>query len=139
MSNLDAYMGLSTANLINGMRRGAMFFLLLTILFSCQKEKRPEGIMSREEMAAVMVDIYLAEARLNGSLMVRDSARRVFRPFEDKLLTQKGVNDSILKKSYMYYLDHSSELEKIYDSVIDTLSLREQRMKESPPHPHTKN
>ncbi|HEY5823686.1 MAG TPA: DUF4296 domain-containing protein [Cyclobacteriaceae bacterium] len=135
MSNLDAYMGLSTANLINGMRRGASFFLLLTIIFSCQKEKRPAGIMSHEEMAAVIVDIYLAEARLNGSLMVRDSARRVFKPFEDKLLSQKGVNDSILKKSYVYYLNHSSELEKIYDSVIDTLALQEQRVKRLTPTP----
>jgi len=86
-------------------------------------------------MAAVIVDIYLAEARLNGSLMVRDSARQVFKPYEDKLLAQKGVNDSTLKKSYEYYLDHSSELEKIYDSVIDTLALREQRVKRLPTTP----
>jgi len=124
-------MGLSTANLI----RGACFFLLLAIISSCQKEKKPSGIMSHEEMAAVIVDIYLAEARLNGSLMVRDSARQVFKPYEDKLMLQKGVNDSILKKSYQYYLDHSTELEKIYDSVIDTLALREQTAKRLPTTP----
>ncbi len=125
-------MGLSTANLINGMRWGACFFLLSTIIFSCQKEKRPADILSHE---AVIVDVYLAEARLNGSLMVRDSARKVFKPFEDKLLSQKGINDSTLKKSYVYYLSHSSELEKIYDSVIDTLALQEQRAKRLPTTP----
>src|SRR6478736_8034493 len=126
MSNLDANMGLSTANLINGMQRGVYFFLILTVSFSCQKKERPADIMSQEEMAAVIVNIYLAEARLNGALMVRDSARQVFKPYEDKLMTEMGVKDSVLKKSYLYYLDHTSELEKIYDSVIDTLALREQ-------------
>jgi len=128
-------MGLSTANLINGMRRGACFFLFLAVSFSCQKEERPPDIMSHEEMAAVIVDIYLAEARLNGALMVRDSARRVFKPYEDKLMLKNGVKDSVLKKSYLYYLDHASELEKIYDSVIDTLALREQRAKRLPVTP----
>jgi hypothetical protein len=35
----------------------------------------------------------------------------------------------VLKKTYAYYLAHPAELEKIYDSVIDTLALREQRLK----------
>jgi len=135
MSNLDANMGLSTANLINGMQRGVYFFLILTVSFSCQKKERPADIMSQEEMAAVIVNIYLAEARLNGALMVRDSARQVFKPYEDKLMTEMGVKDSVLKKSYLYYLDHTSELEKIYDSVIDTLALREQRAKRLPDTP----
>ncbi len=132
MSNLDARMGLSTANLINGMQRGVCFFLLVVVFLSCGRDRKPADILSREEMASVMVDIYLAEARLNTSLMKRDSASQVFRPYEHKLLLQRGLQDSILKKSYLYYLDHSTELEKIYDSVIDTLSLREQRAKALP-------
>jgi hypothetical protein len=129
MSNLDAYMGLSTANLTNGMRGRACFLLFVLLFFSCGKEKKPVGILSHQEMAGVIVDVYLAEARLNSNLMKRDSAKLVFKPYEDKLLLKKGLQDSVLKKSYLYYLDHSKELEEIYDSVIDTLALREQRAK----------
>lgn len=132
MSNLDANMGLSTANLIKGMCRGVIFLLAGVVLLSCGKEKKPANILSHEEMAGVIVDVYLAEARLNGMLMKRDSAKQVFKPFEERLLSKKGIQDSTLKKSYQYYLDHSDELEQIYDSVIDTLSLREQRAKIHP-------
>jgi hypothetical protein len=132
MSNFGARKSLSTANLINGMRRLAILSLI-SILFSigssCHKEKKETGILSPEEMAALMVDVYLAEARISGALIPRDSGAGVFRPFEKKLLEGRGVPDSTLKKSYTYYLARPAELEKIYDAVIDTLSLREQKLK----------
>jgi hypothetical protein len=132
MSNLGARKSLSTANLINGMRRLVILSLIL-LLFSlgssCKKEKKPTDILSQEEMAALMVEVYLAEARITGALLPRDSGTGVFRPFEKKLLEGRGIPDSVLKKTYSYYLAHPTELEKIYDSVIDTLSLREQKLK----------
>jgi len=48
------------------------------------------------------------------------------------LLQAKGIPDSILKKTYSYYLAHPKELEQVYDAVIDTLVLRDQRIKKSP-------
>jgi hypothetical protein len=133
MSILVAFMSLSTAILINGIYRSGWIFLLGILFFSCGKEKRPPDILSHEEMAMVIMDVYLAEARLNGMLMKHDSAKQIFKPFEDRLLSQKGIADSVLKKSYMYYLDHSVELEQIYDVVIDSLILREQRTKPGVP------
>jgi hypothetical protein len=132
MSNLDARMGLSTANLINGMHKMIGFFFLGLILLSCGKKEKASTILDPHEMASIMVDVYLAEARLNGSLMKRDSAKQIFKPFEMNMLSKKGVADSVLKKSYLYYLDHPGELEEIYAEVIDTLALREQRAKVKP-------
>lgn len=132
MSNLSARKNLSTANLINGMRRPVIFsiiLLLISMATSCEKEKKATNILSQEEMAALMVDVYLAEARINGALIPRDSGAGVFKPFEKKMLEGRGIPDSILKDTYQYYLAHPADLEKIYDSVIDTLSLREQRLR----------
>jgi hypothetical protein len=132
MSNLDARNSLSTANLINGMCRTAIISLIIvlfSVASSCRKEVKPPGILNEQEMAAVLVDIYLAEARINGALIPRDSGAGIFRPYEKKILEQRGVTDSVLKKTYMYYLARPAELEKIYDSVIDTLALREQKIK----------
>jgi Domain of unknown function (DUF4296) len=113
--------------LISGVKKASCYLLVLMLVCSCTKEEKATGILSKEEMAAVMVNVYLAEARLNSSLMVRDSARQIFKPYEDKLLSEKGIQDSVLKKSYLYYLEHTRELEQIYDAVIDTLALREQK------------
>lgn len=112
-----------------------LYVLLLFIASSCGKEKLPEGVLSKEELAALMVKIYLAEARLSVSLVPRDSADKLFHPFQEKLLKDKGLSDSGMSKTYQYYLSHPKDLELIYDSVIDTLSLREQKAK--PPEPKT--
>lgn len=105
---------------------GLVFFIALA-LSSCQKEKRPADVLAPEELSKLMVDLYLAEARMTGQNIATDSALKFFIPFEEKLKLKHGVGDSIIRKSYQYYVAHPEQLEKIYDSVIDTLSLREQR------------
>jgi len=99
---------------------------------ACQKDKRPEGVLSPEELSKLMVEMYLAEARISGKNMVKDSAMKYFVPFEEKLKVKHGVSDSTMRITYQYYISHSEELEKIYDSVIDTLSLREQKERTKP-------
>jgi len=99
---------------------------------ACQKDKRPEGVLSPEELSKLMVERYLAEARISGKNMVKDSAMKYFVPFEEKLKAKHGVSDSTMRITYQYYISHSGELEKIYDSVIDTLSLREQKERTVP-------
>jgi hypothetical protein len=132
MSIFGARMSLSTAKFMNGMPRlhNLLVILLLFLLaVSCTKSKRPSDILTDEQMAAIMVEVYLAESRVNGALIPRDSGVGVFRPFEKRLLEGRGIPDSVLKKTYAYYLAHPSEFEKVYDSVIDSLALREQRLK----------
>ena len=106
-----------------------LIVLLLTVsLVSCQREKRPERLLSPKEMAAFLVDVYLAEARVEKLSLQKDSAMKLFLPYESKVMKKYGIQDSTLKKTYQYYMAHPDELEKIYDSVIDTLALREQIM-----------
>lgn len=105
------------------------YTLLISLATSCQKEKLPAGVLTKEELSALMVNIYLAEARLSVALVPRDSADKLFKPFQAKLLKGKGLSDSSMNLTYQYYVSHPKELEQIYDSVIDTLALREQRSK----------
>jgi len=113
--------------------RIGLFVVVLGLIFNaCQKDKRPEGVLSPEELSKLMVDMYLAEARISGKNMVKDSAMKYFVPFEEKLKAKHGVSDSTMRITYQYYISHSEELEKIYDSVIDTLSLREQKERTKP-------
>jgi len=79
-----------------------------------------------------MMEIYLAEARLSLLPIDRDSAYRLFVPFQDSLLYHRGLKDSTLRSAYDYYLNHPDELEQIYDQLIDSLNLREQRRRGQP-------
>lgn len=113
--------------------RVGLWVVVIGLIFNaCQKDKRPEGVLSPEELSKLMVEMYLAEARISGKNMVKDSAMKYFVPFEEKLKAKHGVSDSIMRMTYQYYISHSEELEKIYDSVIDTLSLREQKERTKP-------
>lgn len=102
-------------------------FIFILIFTQCTKEKKPEGLLSEAEMISLMVEMYIAEGKITMSRITRDSAAILFDPYEEALLSKRGLSDSLLKANYDYYLQKPNELERILDAVIDTLSLREQR------------
>ena len=111
---------------------GVILVLIFSVAFSCKKESPKEGILTKAQMADWMMSMYLSEAGILTLPMVRESAYKVFVPYEDSLLRRKSLQDTTLEKSYQYYLEHPQELEAIYDIVIDSLSLREQRLLHAP-------
>jgi len=106
-----------------------ILFCMLVGLGACKRETRPPGVLSPDEFSKVLVEVYLAEARINSTVMQRDSAIKLFIPYEEKLFQQLGLPDSVMRKTYQYYVDNPKMLEKIYDSVIDTLNLREKKLR----------
>lgn len=114
-----------------GIKPGLWILIAGILITACHQETKPTGVLTPEEMAKVMVDLYLAEARLGDRMLVKDSARKLFMPFEQQLLDKYNLPDSTVFKSYQYYLDHPDEFERIYDSVIDTLNLLEQKLRTS--------
>jgi hypothetical protein len=114
------------------MRPGLIFFLAAVLACGCIDQGRPAGVMSKEQYAAFLVDVYLAEARFSQLLVPSDSTMRLYLAYEPELLLKNGVSDSIVKLTYQYYLSHPKEMEQVYAAVVDTLSLREQRANSAP-------
>lgn len=109
-----------------------IIFILLSVVcallsVSCRTEKPPIDILATEQLTQIMIEFYLAEAKLSNYSLAQDSAKKLFMPFEEATLKKYGVADSTLKKTYQYYFDRPTELEKIYEIVIDSLSLRERK------------
>jgi hypothetical protein len=105
-------------------------FLFLLLFTSCQtEEKKDKVILTQTQLSTFLIDMYLAEARIDNISIQKDSAIKLFLPYEEKLMKKYNLSDSVLKKTYQYYIDHPKEMEAVYDAVIDTLSLREQRVK----------
>lgn len=114
------------------MKLSLLLAILLLLPLSCKKEEKlPPGVMTKEEMVKWMIPMYLAEARTQLLNLKMDSAYRIFIPLQDSLKRSSGIQDSVFVKSYQYYLDHSAELELVYDAVIDSLSLREQKLRQA--------
>jgi len=133
MTNFESFKMVSTINLTKGgcWKTILAFLILVLTLYSCKKEGPPEGVLSKEELADLMVEFYVAEGRLYTMGIQRDSAMKLFLPFEQSIMKNKKVSDETLSKTYKYYLEHPVEFEKVYDSIIDTLSLRETRAGQS--------
>lgn len=112
----------------------ALSFLLFTvILFCCEKEKRPDGILSPPEMVSTMAGLYLGEQKVSNLKLNADSSKVVFEKMRGKIFEQAGVKDSLFKKSFDYYIERPLELEQIYTALVDSLNLREQRLNISHP------
>ncbi|MBL7870727.1 MAG: DUF4296 domain-containing protein [Cyclobacteriaceae bacterium] len=129
MTNFAAYMSYRRQQFQTIITRFGLISLIIGVFSGCLQEKRPPGVLSPQELTKVMMELYLAEARANGLNIVRDSIVKYFKPAEQKLLAREGVSDSIMRITYQYYIERPEEFEKIYDSVIDSLSLREQKEK----------
>ena len=109
-----------------------LLWITLLGMTSCENKKAEAPPISRDQMVGLMMEIYLAEARTTLMPVVKDSSYHLFIAYQDSLMQRRGVSDSLLRKAYAYYLEHPAELEGIYDTIIDSLSLREQRLREAP-------
>ncbi len=104
-------------------RLAALFGLIL--LFSCKQKTTeiPEGIISRDSMINIMVDIHLADAVLLNPMTqskIGDiPSNNLYKSVMDKYHIKKERFD----KSMGFYSDNPVMLDSMYDGVIEKLSM----------------
>lgn len=94
---------------------------------SCVYERPPEGVLTRDQMVAMLEEIYIAEEKTNRLALKRDSAEQVFSYFKTRIFEDAGTTDSVFRRSFNYYMDRPRQMELIYTALVDSLQLREQR------------
>jgi hypothetical protein len=118
-------------------KRYLYYFTFLILLFeavACEPKKEVEGrILSQHEMVNTLLDVYITEQKVTVLTLPRDSSELLFKKLNAKVLESRNVPDSVLKKSFDYYLARPKELEKIYTALVDSLNLREQRSASNQP------
>jgi hypothetical protein len=98
-------------------------------LWSCgQKKELPEGILNKEQMTEILLDIYYAQAKVDNARLKRDSSEQLYLYYQDYLLEQSDLDSATFYKSITYYLDHPKEFDVINEIVLDTLNLRLQKL-----------
>jgi hypothetical protein len=116
--------------LITFVNRFFSLILGFSILTCCgmPEKKKPEYILSQEQMVETLGEVYIAEQKVNRLSLNADSAFLVFGSMEKKIFENLSVPDSVFRASVEYYMDHPKEMEAIYAVLIDSLQLREQRV-----------
>jgi len=107
--------------------------LVILTLFSCFKEKIPEGILPEEKMVPLLVDLHLTEPihAQRFALGLPDSSA-----MEDlylSFLKKHKVNPKQFEKSVYYYGKHPDQYKEIYNKVLDRLSEMEVKIKQENP------
>ena len=102
--------------------------LIASLYTGCKSEDKPEDILSEQQMMSFFLDIYEAESSLTSLGMERDTVLAIFSEYEDVLFERHNLNKEQYQKSLTYYYDNPGKLEKIYEILIDTLTLRESKI-----------
>lgn len=106
------------------------FFLLVMISLSCDKKQTtPKGILPKEKMVGIFIDLHITESKISALNLKRDSSKILFQHYEQEIFKKHEVPEEVYMKSYSYYVENVNDMEQIYDAVIDSLSLRERILK----------
>lgn len=108
------------------MNRILVFFFFIGVLGACSSSRRPpEGILSEDQMVAVLLDVQLTEGIVSAIPVPYDSSTRLYSLMEKDIFLKHGVSDSVFTRSMKFYLEDAATMEKIYARIIDSLTVME--------------
>jgi len=101
--------------------------LILVTLGACSNEdkKPPKGIYDTQQIAVFLKDLYILEMKVKELRLSEDSTKKVFAYYEQELYKKHNLSDSIYHESFKHYINDIQGLSKIYEIVVDSLSLEE--------------
>ena len=111
------------------MKKNIFLLSVLLLCYSCNdRNGLPEGILDEKDMIQVLIDIRLAEGKINALAVRGDSAARLYHLLEERVFEKHQVDSLTYRKSHEYYLLNPKKYLKITDAVIDSLKIREQQL-----------
>lgn len=105
-----------------------LFCILFCLcLLSCGQETddKPANMVPTQKMVRILADIHTAEALIEHNVAYPDTAMVIFSERQKAILKKYGVKQQAFKRTYRYYLTHLDEMDKLYEVIVDTLSVRE--------------
>jgi hypothetical protein len=105
-----------------------VFLILACVLvWGCseKQEPKPANLLSEKKLTAILIDMHIAEARVEARGFSIDTATALYDNLKQDIYKKHKVSEDRFQKSYNYYLVNLKKLDKIYENVIDSLSMRE--------------
>ena len=80
-------------------------------------------------MVQILADVHITEARIETNILYPDTALMVFNREQLQILAEHGVKEEEFRKTYRYYLNNLAQMDKLYEIILDTLSVREAKLR----------
>jgi hypothetical protein len=106
------------------MKKYFLYFLFISALLACNNNAEisiPDSVISKEKMAAVLLDIHLAEANMNLSVNPQ-SIQPKSNSLNIDILKKHGLNKKTFDESFQFYSENPALLNEIYQQVLNDLS-----------------
>jgi hypothetical protein len=108
------------------MFRFAVMFVMIVAFGACnQPEEQPQVLLPEEQMVQVLVELHLAEARVELIQIPQDSIRPLLKQRYSDIFTQLEIDTTAFNTTFEYYEQHPTEMDLLYEKVIDNLVERE--------------
>lgn len=113
------------------MKRIAQLILVMVVamLASCWQENpqgtKPDGLVPKQELMDLMVDLYLAESANNMRMLEKDTTLPKYAEFFKAVLEKHNVTAQDYENSLKYYAENPDEINAIYDEVLQRLTKME--------------
>jgi len=90
----------------------------------------PSDLVPDQKMVSILIDLHVAEAQVERLGLITDSGAIHYKNLQQAIFRKHKIKEKEFYKSYDYYLHNVSELDKIYEKVVDSLSVLEVEFKE---------
>lgn len=107
-------------------------FLILSfvmIFLSCQKNNIPEGVLPKEKIIPILVDIHIADANLSVSRLFKKMDDEKMKLYYQSVLDKHKISKEELKMNMAYYVEHGDIYNEIYEEVIISLTKKQEKEK----------
>lgn len=109
------------------MYRTVIVFLLLFTIACGQADRVPEGVLSKEEMRDVLIDMNLADVYSGESgdhgMPLPDSVRQgKVKIYYTQILQLHKITVKQFRKSYDFYESHPDRFKEVYDMMKDVVT-----------------
>ncbi|MGI4729914.1 MAG: DUF4296 domain-containing protein [Janthinobacterium lividum] len=101
-----------------------LFSFLLFFLIACNHDPKPENLIDEDQFASLLVDIHLADGYLSTKSQLPDSLSYRGNDLYIEIFKRHDVDSVAFKKSYQYYSVHLEQMGRIYKSVLDRLTAK---------------
>ncbi|RAU83472.1 DUF4296 domain-containing protein [Pontibacter arcticus] len=85
-------------------------------------------MVPQEKMVQILADVHTAEAQIEQRINYPDTAMMAFNAEQAKILKKYGVQQNAFRETYNYYIRNLAEMDKLYEIIVDTLTVRESKM-----------
>ncbi|WP_295798374.1 DUF4296 domain-containing protein [Mucilaginibacter sp.] len=102
----------------------ALFFSVSLLLFSCNGDNTPKGIIKHKEMTSLLTEVHLVDGRMSGIFQSADSLTKYGSARYDALFKRYHTDSTTFNKSLNYYASQPAEMSKMYDDILANLKFK---------------